>query len=209
MWEIQDRRMCEQRFWDDIGEFIFVADDIVPVDCLVILGAPWIELIEHAANLYHADIANKIVACGKYSSKSGRVNVERIPKGYRGNYRTESEMIATILHEFFDVPVSDIIEEPESTNTYENALYGLRAIQAYGFSDIGICCQAFHARRAQMTFESIAPEYRFHIYPAVTQSIDKDTWVLSEYGLTRVLGELERCGRYFPMSTGRATSQIG
>lgn len=189
-----------QRFWDDISNFIFVGDDIQPVDCLMIPGAPWIELIEHAATLYHQGVADKICACGKYGIQSGRVNVERLPKLYQGEYKTESELIKTILVEHFHVPFSDIIEETESTNTYENAIYGMRTISEYDWNTIGICCQAFHARRVQMTFESIAPSYRFLIFPTVTQNIGKNNWQESDYGIQRVFGELERCGKYFSMS---------
>lgn len=188
-----------QTFWKDITEFIFIEDEPSPVDCLIVPGAPWIELIAHAATLYHQGITKKIIVCGKFGIKAGKVNINRLPEEYRKDYRTESEMMKSILVEYFSVPEQCIIEESESTNTYENALYGMRMIEEYDFDTIGICCQAFHARRAKMTFESIAPDYLYFAFPVRTQGIDKKTWHKSDYGKKRVLGELERCGKYFPM----------
>lgn len=181
-----------------IENFIFVSDEVLPVDVLMILGAPWIELIENASKLYHQGVTPKIIACGKYSLKSGKVNVEKLPAHLRDDYRTESEMIKTILTEHYDVPASAILEESESTNTYENARNGIEVLkESFHAKTIGICCQAFHARRALMTFESVAPEYEYRVYPANTQGITKNNWSESEYGRDRVIGELQRCKQYF------------
>lgn len=192
-------------FMRDTENFIFISDEIAPVDALIILGAPWIELIKKASSLYHQGITPKIIACGKYSLKSGKVNIDRLPEQYRKAYRTEAEMIKDILTEHYGVPAQAVIEEDESTNTLENAANGIKILQESGNAQtIGICCQAFHARRAQMTFESVAPEYDYRIYPADTQGITKDNWSQSEYGISRVMGELERCGRYFPTLNTRS-----
>lgn len=186
-------------FWNDISNFIFVKDKITQVDVLMVPGAPWIELISHVAELYKLNITKQIVVCGKYGIKKGRVNIERLPKEYQGDYKTESEMIKTILIENFNIPSNVIIEEDKSTNTYENALFGLRKIDLKNNKRIGICCQSFHARRVQMTFSSLAPDNNFFIFPVDTQCITKENWYKKEYGLKRVLGELERCGKYFPI----------
>lgn len=183
----------------DTENFIFISDEITPVDALIILGAPWIELIEHAGNLYQQGITPLIIACGKYSLKSGKVNIDRLPEQYRKPYRTEAEMMKAILTEHCGVPEHAVIEEGESTNTLENALNGIKILRgSKSAKTVGVCCQAFHARRAQMTFESVAPEYDYRIYPADTQGIAKNNWTDTEYGISRVMGELERCWRYFP-----------
>lgn len=206
-----------------ISDFVFAScplpNDAPPVDFLLVLGAPHIELMERAAGAFLEGRARRMIACGKHGASSGRVMAEKLPQRYQHPYDTEAEMMASILQEM-GVPQGAIEEERESTNISENIRFGLRIVRAaweeekgkassydvhegHDELSIGICCQAFCARRVLMTFSSIAEEEldgfeaSCILFPANTQNITKGNWFLSPYGRARVLGELQRCGKYF------------
>ncbi len=48
-----------------------------------------------------------------------------------------------------------------------------------------------------MTYELAFPEIDFFVVPIVTQGISKENWYKSEKGIKRVLGEIEKIGKYF------------
>ena len=60
-----------------------------------------------------------------------------------------------------------------------------------------ICPQAFHARRALMTYSHLFPNTEFYVVPSNTQNITADNWFKTERGIRVVLGELKKCGEYF------------
>lgn len=179
-----------------ISDFVFAPASASSVDYLVVLGTPHIELTEEAAKAYHAGLAKRIIASGKYSSKHGRVLTEKLPERYRMHYETEAEMISTILQKM-NVPESCIICEQESTNIRENIEYSLQLANSDKNTSMGICCQSFCARRALLTFQSLSISEECSLFIADTQGISKSTWHKNEYGRARVLGELVRIGTYF------------
>jgi len=60
-----------------------------------------------------------------------------------------------------------------------------------------ICPQAFHARRALMTYSHLFPDTKLYVVPTYTQNITADNWHETERGRQVVLGELRKCGEYF------------
>ena len=48
-----------------------------------------------------------------------------------------------------------------------------------------------------MTYSIVFPNIKLIIYPIISQNIGRNNWYLSETGIKRVLGEVERCGKYF------------
>lgn len=191
---------------DEIGGFVFASTPERPVDFLIVLGAPHLELMARAAKAYHDEFARTVIASGKWSSKHGRVLVEKLPKECRAAFETESEMVSRILQQM-GVPTDAIVEEKLSTNVRENIEMSLEIVrQASGNgartdgtfdASVGICCQSFCARRALMTYRSVSGGQECTLFPADCQSISKETWAESPYGRKHVLGEVARCGEYF------------
>lgn len=60
-----------------------------------------------------------------------------------------------------------------------------------------ICCQAFHARRAFFSYTCYFPGTELLVVPANTQGISAENWYLSDKGFKKVMGEVEKCGKYF------------
>ncbi len=75
----------------------------------------------------------------------------------------ESEAMGVFLEDL-GVPKSDIVLESESRNTYENALYTKRLLDARGKKTILLVTSALHMRRAKAIFDSFGLE----VIPAAT-----------------------------------------
>ena len=182
----------------DIGDFIFINDPIKEADVIFLPGSSKWEVSEKAAELYGLGKANFILPAGKYSSKLGHFANERIcDSKYAGSFEYDAEFCRHVLRKN-GVPDTAILCEIESTNTLENALYSKQVLERYGqkVSSAIICCQAFHARRALMTYGLIFPDVEIQVAPAVTQGISKETWFESDLGKNLVMGEFERIGKY-------------
>lgn len=184
---------------DDITKFIFIEDRIEQADIIFIPGASKYEIAEKASELYRNGFAKKVLPAGKFSSKNNRFISENT-KGsrYEGVYETDCEFCVKVL---IDNKVSreNIIEEKESTNTKENAFFSQRVLEKekIKIEKAIICCQAFHARRVLMTYSWAFPNVEFYVVPVNTQGISKENWFENEYGVSRVLGEVKKCGIYF------------
>ncbi|MGL5414895.1 MAG: YdcF family protein [Clostridium sp.] len=187
------------RVIDDITEFIFIEDKPVEADIIFIPGSSKHEISEKASELYKEGFAKKIMIAGKYSSKNNRFISENT-KGtrYEGTYKTDCEFCESVLVDN-RVDKENIVREEESTNTKENAFFSQRILEKEKMKveKAIICCQAFHARRVLMTYSWAFPEVKFYIVPINTQGISKGNWFENEYGISRVLGELKKCGTYF------------
>lgn len=66
-----------------------------------------------------------------------------------------------------------------------------------GSSKSVICCQAFHARRAFMSYSYFFRDTEFFVVPTATQNIAEDNWYKTEHGYNKVMGEVAKCGIYF------------
>lgn len=187
------------RIIEDITRFIFVQDNLEQADIIFIPGASKYEISEKASELYKRGLAKKVLPAGKFSSKNNRFISENT-KGtkYEGVYETDCEFCKKVLIDN-GVAIEDIIEEKESTNTKENAFFSKEILQKekIKIKKAIICCQAFHARRVLMTYSWAFPEVKFYIAPINTQGISKENWFENEYGISRVLGEVKKCGVYF------------
>lgn len=108
-----------------------------------------------------------------------------------------------------------LILERESQNTWENIAHSLNELRELDIlrsgSVIGICCQAFHARRALETARAVArdmgyddTEIDFLIFAADTQGISRDNWHESAHGCKKVFGEIARLEEYLGVTIERA-----
>ena len=190
--------------FDEIGKFIFVSEKPVKADLILIPGAPIKQLAEHGAYLWKEGYAPKILVSGKYymtyESLEDEFNRFSASTGDSLGCETEAEYL-TKLMVMQGVDEKAIIQEKESTNTFDNAIFSRKIIEEElkdeKIEHIILCCQAFHARRALMTFQSELKNIKITVCPVVTRGISIDTWMdnLKSYNL--VLSELRKCGEYF------------
>ena len=184
---------------EDITKFIFIKDEPEKADIIFIPGSSNWVLAETAARLYKEGKAEKIIPSGMYFYQFGRFMNERVTdERYKGVYRTEAEFLTSVLIKN-GVPEEDVIREEKATNTYENAIYSKELLREMKFriKSAIICPQAFHARRALMTYSHLFPDTKLYVVPTNTQNITSDNWYNTERGRQVVLGELRKCGEYF------------
>ncbi len=134
-----------------------LAPTIIPnTDAIVVLGGatyspvpprPMVEVNEHgdrlfyAAQLYRENKAPIIIVSG------GRIS-------WSGNSRPESEDMAELL-EMLGVPKSVIIQEPNSLNTYQNAVNVKEILEQLNIEKVLLVTSAFHMPRACLIFEKL------------------------------------------------------
>jgi len=184
---------------EDITKFIFIKDEPEKADIIFIPGSSNWVLAETAARLYKEGKAGKIMPSGMYFYQFGRFMNERVTdERYKGVYRTEAEFLASVLIKN-GVPEENVIKEERATNTYENAIFSKELIKEMGIEvkTAILCPQAFHARRAFMTYSHLFPDTEFYVVPTDTQGITASNWHKTERGIQVVLGELKKCGEYF------------
>ena len=184
---------------EDITKFIFIKDEPKKADIIFIPGSSNWVLAETAARLYKEGVAGKIMPSGMYFYQFGRFMNERVTDvRYKGVYRTEAEFLASVLIKN-GVPEENVIKEERATNTYENAIFSKELIKEMGIEvkTAILCPQAFHARRAFMTYSHLFPDTEFYVVPTDTQGITAGNWHKTERGIQVVLGELKKCGEYF------------
>ena len=184
---------------EDITKFIFIKDEPEKADIIFIPGSSNWVLAETAARLYKEGKAEKIMPSGMYFYQFGRFMNERVTdERYKGIYETEAEFLASVLVKN-GVPKEDVIKEEKATNTYENAIYSKELLREMKFriKSAIICPQAFHARRALMTYSHLFPDTKLYVVPTNTQNITSGNWYNTERGRQVVLGELRKCGEYF------------
>lgn len=184
---------------EDITKFIFIKDEPEKADIIFIPGSSNWVLAETAARLYKEGKAGKIMPSGMYFYQFGRFMNERVTdERYKGVYRTEAEFLASVLIKN-GVPEENVIKEERATNTYENAIFSKELIKEMRIEvkTAILCPQAFHARRAFMTYSHLFPDTEFYVVPTDTQGITAGNWHKTERGIQVVLGELKKCGEYF------------
>ncbi len=188
-----------QRVIRDITNFIFMSDAPQRSDVIFIPGTSKSAITEKAAELYLAGYAQYVMPAGKWSGKWGRFASEKIDNPrYAGEYPTDFAYCRHILLEN-GVPERAILREDSSTHTGENAEFSAQVLRELGIQvrKAILCCQAFHARRAFMTYAKYFPDTEILVVPTDTQGIRREDWYLRESSYRRVMSELYKCGEYF------------
>jgi len=188
--------IVNKRSLKEIGQFIFVQDGLEKADIIIIPGSPEPALAVAAARLWKSRYAPFIMVTGKYSYKHASFAEEAKEIEELEIPDTEAEYLAGVLKRE-GVDESRIIVENNSTNTFENARYCAAMLKGNDLKKIIVCCQAYHARRALMTFQSEFPAVDIIISPVNTKNILYNNWYETEKGYNTVLSELEKCGKYF------------
>ena len=182
-----------------ITDFIFMKDEPQKSDVIFIPGTSQSAVTETAARLYCAGYAGYVLPSGMYSGKRGKFASEKIDKArYAGEYDTDWAYYKYILVAN-GVPESAILREDSSTHTGENAEFSAIVLKEAGIKveRAILCCQAFHARRAFMTYAKYFPDTEILVVPTETQGIRREDWYLQENSYRRVMSEVYKCGEYF------------
>ena len=187
------------RILQDITDFIFIQDEPQPADIIFLPGCGYPQLSERAARLYRQGYAPWVLPTGAYSYKRDRFDgpkegVDRYP----GPYDTEWAFQRDVLVQN-GVPDRAILREDRSQHTVDNARFSRQVTDAMGLEihSAILCCKAYHARRALMTFSWFYPQTTFFVSPVETQGVARDNWHCSAQGREYVLGEVGKCGGYF------------
>lgn len=186
----------------DISDFIFVEDQPVDADIIMVPGGSYPEPAETAAQLYREEYAPLILIGGGISITTPEFPGPKTKtKIYNGDYKTEYDFYYDVLLKN-DVPASAIIGENESSFTRENGIYARRVVDEKQISvrTALLVCKAFHARRCLMAYQAAFPAVDFYVIPVVGYSITKDNWYEDEESISRVLGELRRIGDQFTVA---------
>ena len=198
-WRKENFMNNETNIIDAISKFIFIENPPEKADIIFIPGGSSPELSEHAAYLYKQGFSKLILPSGKFPKHTGFFSGTLSKKdAYNEPYDTEWEFLRSVLIKN-GVDKSAILKEDEATYTYENALFSKIVTDRMNLTikKAIICCKSFHSRRCLMYYQLVYKETDFLLCPVNVKNISKDNWYLSEFGITKVLGELKRCGEQF------------
>lgn len=187
------------KFLNQITEFIFVEDKAEKSDMIFIPGSGFPQLAEEAAKLYHQGLAPYILPSGKYSILNGKfAGVQEKQELYDGEYETEWEFLKEALKKN-QVPEEHILRENNATYTYENAIYSRKVTDRLGMEikKAILCCKPYHARRSVLYYQLLYPETQFYVCPIQDSDVKRDNWYLTEKGIRLVFGEVQRVGEQF------------
>jgi uncharacterized SAM-binding protein YcdF (DUF218 family) len=141
-------------------------------DCIVVLGGETPMRAAHAAQLYQAGSAPKILVSGSGDCRLGR-----------------KVLLAA------GIPESVIQTECESTDTMQNARFTMKVLKAQSASHVIIVTSWFHSRRALACFRKAAPDVVFHSCPILSAN-PKRLWP-DRYERKVVLREYVKIGWYW------------
>lgn len=187
------------KFLNQITEFIFVEDKAEKSDMIFIPGSGFPQLAEEAAKLYHQGLAPYILPSGKYSILNGKfAGVQEKQELYDGEYETEWEFLKEALKKN-QVPEEHILRENNATYTYENAIYSRKVTDRLGMEikKAILCCKPYHARRSLLYYQLLYPETQFYVCAIQDSDVKRDNWYLTEKGIRLVFGEVQRIGEQF------------
>ena len=166
-----------------VSDFIFVSDELIESDVIIVPGSSRKELAERACELLKRDFAPYVIVSG-----AGNKKLEV----------TEADYLANILVEMGCDP-SRIIKECEATNTYENATLSFSKCLEYGIDPrkIIIVCKNYHSRRVQLTFQNVFMDSEISISPVCDSTgITSENWYQTEEKRKIVFGEVEKIGKH-------------
>jgi uncharacterized SAM-binding protein YcdF (DUF218 family) len=158
---------------------------MVPADVILIPGASQPQLMEKASFLYHQGLAPYILPSGGANPR-----IETTEWDFLRNVGIAK-----------GVPDEAILKEDEAQNTFQNARFSLEVLKSKGIipNKVIMVCKGYHSRRALLTYQTEFPkETEFFISPIIDRTgITKENWFLSEDGISRIMTEVEKIGKYF------------
>ena len=172
---------------DFITEFIFVKNNIVPCDVILVPGGSHPQLAEKAAKLY-------IEGMAKYIIFSGRVNPNI------SEYPSEAEWLKSIAVNL-GVPADNVICETEAAHTFDNAKFSLALLDKMDVSidKVILVCKEYHSRRALLTYQYYFPQNTEFFVSTITdkRGLNRENWTTKIEYIERIMSEVEKIGRYY------------
>lgn len=173
--------------YEAITSFIFMSDELEKADVILIPGGSQPALMERAAKLYHDGYAPYILI-------SGGVNKKLAPGQTEYAYLREIGLS-------LGVPDQAILKEDQAAHTFDNAVLS-KAVLTENKIQVKkaiLVCKNYHARRAYLTYKVNFPKaVQFIVQPIVdSRNITAEHWMDDEDHRKRVLGEVEKIGKYF------------
>lgn len=188
-----------KRIIDDITNFIFVEDEPQKADIIFLPGGSHPLAPEKAAALYKTGYSPLLLPAGGVSVNHGKFTGVKLKADlYNLDYQSDCEFYTDVLVKN-GVPKQAILREDKSGHTKDNAFFSRRVTDENELTikKAIICCKSFHARRCLMLYQLAFPEAEICVVPVVCYGITRANWFKQDYGITRVMGELARCGNQF------------
>ncbi len=167
-----------------ITNMIFLEDEPVKSDIIIVPGSSQMEIVKKAVELYKLEVSNKIIFTGSFNEK-----IQEYESEYGREYALKQ-----------GVKKGDIYIEKKSTNTKENAIYSRKIIIKHDLKSkrILIPCKSYHSMRIKMSFLSEFPKSIISTIPTVdSRNITRNNWWKSGEKTEIVMGEVEKIGQYF------------
>ena len=170
-----------------VTDFIFYSTPISEADIILVPGGHPRQLMERAAELYHAGYARIVLPSGGKSP-------------WFTDGKTEWEFLKEVALDL-DIPEEAILREDRASNTFENAKFSLDVLRTARIQvkRAIIVCKAFHARRALITYQRVFPAgTRIMVSPVNDErDIRSDNWHTSPEKTQMVKNEVKKIFRYF------------
>ncbi len=188
-----------RNFAAPLTEFLFCEDPLQKSDVIFLPGNRYPHMAEEAAGLWKQGYAPYIIPSGKWSVADTRFSgpLERADL-YDGSYVTEAEFLTDVLLKNGVSPEA-VLADHEAAFTYENAIRSRKIAEEARITvkRAILCAEATHVRRSRMYYQLVFPDAEILAHPVSASGITRENWMDTEEGVTRVLGEIERCGGQF------------
>jgi uncharacterized SAM-binding protein YcdF (DUF218 family) len=171
---------------EQLTDYIFVDDQLIFADAAIVFGiTSWQLPVARAVELYRIGMAKKLIFTGGYNARIQQVEAAQMA----------SAVIAA------GIPYSDILIDPQATNTAENVTNALRCIEQsmgiHNVKSILLVAIHFHMRRVKLTVEKIFPANLALGTASYSSAFyTKASWHLSKKGRKDVYSELTKIQAY-------------
>lgn len=180
--------MLSPELIEEITDFMFVPEAPLPADATIVFGMSlWHRPVEKAVSLYREGRAGRLVLTGGHNPAIGAVEAIEM-------WRKAREL---------GVPDSDLLVEPQATNTRENIANAHALLRASGQSPealrLNLVTINFHVKRVLLTFDHVCGAgHRLGVASYPSRYCPPDAWFRTEQGRKNVLGELAKIATYLP-----------
>ena len=158
-------------FFRAAGAYLIIADDLTPVDTIIIMGGGDEGRMNEALELYHEKYARIIVL-----TETG-VRIEEF------DYMQSFDLRIQLLNN--GVPSGNIlITDSEVTSTLEEAYAVKQLLEKRQFSSAIIVTDPYHTKRTSIIFKDVFSEQDIELYfrPVTPSWYNSRTWFLSPSG---------------------------
>ena len=146
------------------GAYLIIADDLTPVDTIIIMGGGGEGRMNEALELYHEKYARIIVLTETDYMQSSDLRIQLLNNG---------------------VPSGNVlITDSEATSTLEEAHAVKQLLEKRQFSSAIIVTDPYHTKRTSIIFKDIFSEQDIKLYflPVTPSWYNSRTWFLSRDG---------------------------